>query len=511
MAFCSMGYEQCLAFQLSSLTGLPRIWETWTIAIFVVSMGIGAQLFEKIKQPALQEIASVEFVLSIAGLAIPALNLIVALIYRVYVYENSLTDDSAFNYFLGLACLPGVAAIGFLSGLEMPYLLKDTALGQSPAKLLAVYYGGSLFGSMAFLGMKWMGLSIFPILTLLSAINLIVCAVILKQRNEPIPFQWFAPVAILATLMGTFGYSQIEQIYLKGFYYNRASLTQMDSKYLAQEPLGLVQLLRQSSELPQVQRIHTSYQIIDFVPKQADMEGTKSLYINGRFQISDNTAHEYHEPFAVAPASLINPPKTALILGGGDGALAHQLNQMNPSLKITLVELDQKIIDTASTLPFLTSVNGNIFQKKRVQVVIADAFNYLRHQKEQFDGIYIDVTYPFDFDSMRFYSAEFLRLVTKSLTPKGYVVAGMTGDLAQDQEMTRVVASTFRAVGLNQIYSFQGASDWFVTATRKEGAELDPTDLRAKVKWHRIDAPFEPGKVHSLLKPQYFNLRDPFH
>src|SRR5690606_27264963 len=171
-----------------------------------------------------------------------------------------------------------------------------------------------------------------------ASINLMVCLTVVYLRGQHPAYKTIAAVTAAGLSLAFFGYGALEGLYLKAFYYNRTSISQMGPGYSASKPHGLVDLATAAQGWPTVERLHTSYQTIDFVPyvgnDQESESASKALYINGRFQISDRSTAQYHEPFARAPVELIHRPSRVLILGGGDGALAYQINRFFPEVDI---------------------------------------------------------------------------------------------------------------------------------------------------------------------------------
>ena len=174
-----------------------------------------------------------------------------------------------------------------------------------------------------------------------------------------------------------------------------------------------------------INRVRSPYQVIDFYDApNAQNKMDSYLHINGRFQISKNVTDKYHSLYINQVKNIFNKPLNhVLILGGGDGLSAEKILKSS-SAKITVIDIDKKVVELANSIPWLTQKNDNSFTSNRVKVKYDDAFHVLRITKKKHDAIFIDVTYPFDFDSSRFYSYELLRLVYKNLTNEGYFSIG---------------------------------------------------------------------------------------
>jgi len=97
--------------------------------------------------------------------------------------------------------------------------------------------------------------------------------------------------------------------------------------------------------------------------------------LDGRPMTSTGDEFIYHECM-VHPAALAHPsPKTALVLGGGDGGAAQQLLR-HPSIeRIVVAELDAEVV--RMTREYLPEVQGGAFDDPRVELVIGDAAHYV--------------------------------------------------------------------------------------------------------------------------------------
>ncbi len=113
----------------------------------------------------------------------------------------------------------------------------------------------------------------------------------------------------------------------------------------------------------------------------------KCLVIDDIIQTSEYD----HDVYDQALLEKMTPKdKKILILGGGDGYVAETILKKNRNAQITIVDLDQQVIDCAKK-----HLNQRVFEKKNVNLVVGDALNYmdtLIDKKEQFDGIISDLT-----------------------------------------------------------------------------------------------------------------------
>ncbi|MBP01492.1 MAG: adenosylmethionine decarboxylase [Rhodospirillaceae bacterium] len=115
----------------------------------------------------------------------------------------------------------------------------------------------------------------------------------------------------------------------------------------------------------------------------------KALVINGDLQLIDSQAHKYHEPMVHTPASYIDNPKNALILGGGDGGLCHELLKYDTIKNITVVEISRDVVELCQKhfASFSNSLNN-----EKVKLIFSNAKSWIEDNTDKFDLIFIDTT-----------------------------------------------------------------------------------------------------------------------
>ena len=95
----------------------------------------------------------------------------------------------------------------------------------------------------------------------------------------------------------------------------------------------------------------------------------------------------------------------------------------------------------------LLKLNERSLLNEKVQVVNADAFTWLRENKELFDAIIIDFPDPSNFSIGKLYSTAFYQLLKQALAPDGLTVIQSTSPFAAPRSYW-CIAETLQAVGL---------------------------------------------------------------
>ncbi|NYH13918.1 polyamine aminopropyltransferase [Paraburkholderia bryophila] len=197
----------------------------------------------------------------------------------------------------------------------------------------------------------------------------------------------------------------------------------------------------------------------------------------------------YHECM-VHPAALTHPaPKTALVLGGGDGGAARQLLKHPGIERIVVAELDAEVVRL--TREHLPDVHGGAFDDPRVELVIGDAADYVAaaaaSAATRFDLVIFDLTPP-DSPAAGLYTQSFYTQLKRTMSPTAALsvhlgspyfhaqrVAGLLDGLRAAFAIVRTMSAFIPLYG--SLWMMSTASD-----------TLDPTTLDADALAARFTA-----------------------
>ena len=114
------------------------------------------------------------------------------------------------------------------------------------------------------------------------------------------------------------------------------------------------------------------------------------------------------------------PPKRILVLGLGGGTIVHLIKAFFPESLLTCVELDKQHIDIAQQFFVIPS--------QQVEVIHADAYEYLSETSETFDWIVDDVFQHVSGEPTRAKSLnDIFPLYLQRLKPQGMLSANLIG------------------------------------------------------------------------------------
>jgi len=572
VALCSIVYQLLVAKVIARFAGDAALWEAISVGVFIGALAVGAFAGRSLggKTP-LRAFVWVEYGLSIVGLAAMLFVILVHMLYRIWVFDAGLLRDPGQlppAVWFGVAAQLAPAAIGLLSGFEMPLLLRAFA-DRSGGRIgwpIAAWHFGAFAGTLLFAASLLRGDSPLAVTAAVCFGNLVIAVGWSHAVRHP-SLSWRVLSASCAAAIIAFGFfaaPHIEAMRLKNFYYNRWSfLFPSDAPMESKEPRGLVDFAqREAPFLPAVESWRSPYQQIDLVtrPMAGSLAETRvrgegaesavsqgssstdagdwSLFMDGRFQVSPRGTSDYHEALAHVPIMVRDRvPQRVLVVGGGDGVLVREILRYGARVTgVTLVDIDPMITQLAKEDPRLLALNRDALRDTKVSVVNADALHWVRTSRDVFDGVYLDLTYPFDLESTRLFTREMFALIRQRLAPGGFLVMPTPLELIDEPRSAddALVADTLAAGGFPEVVGYRGRRDtfvltaahapigsgaeWVANFARKHEPEFPLESLTSEVMrpgHARVLAPTPPGsgskRVHSLFRPAWFGAGDPFN
>ncbi|TYP81101.1 spermidine synthase [Blastococcus xanthinilyticus] len=411
-AACGLIYELVLLTLSASLVGGGITQTSLIVAGFVAALGVGALLVKPFLSRAAVTFVAVEILLGIAG-GLSAVTL--------YVSFSFYGTSSA-------VLLVATAVLGVLVGAEVPLLMtllqtgRDGVDAEGSGRLLAdlnaADYAGALLG-----GLLW------PFLLL--------------------PVAGQVRGAAITGLVNLLAAAVVAGLLLRPQISRRALRTATAALLAAAAVLGVLLVQARDIETTARQRLYadpvvaaqrSAYQEIVLTERGDDLR----LYLDGDLQFSSRDEYRYTESL-VHPV-LARDPGRVLVLGGGDGLAAREVLRHPGVREVVQVELDPAVVELARTR--LAGLNDAALDDPRVEVVLADAFRWLRSpQARGFDAVVVDMPDPDTPVLGRLYSTEFYGLVAAALAPGGLVSVQAGSPYSTPTAFWRTVSS-IEAAGL---------------------------------------------------------------
>jgi len=198
----------------------------------------------------------------------------------------------------------------------------------------------------------------------------------------------------------------------------------------------------------------------------------KALVLDGRIQSSQADEFIYHEAL-VHPGLLATeaPPRSALVIGGGEGATLREILRYPSIERAVMVDIDGEVVDLCKE--HLPEMHQGAFEDRRTEVRHEDARAYLEQTAERFDFITIDLVEPLEAGpACLLFTEEFYTLVRERLTATGTMTmqAGMTkvGEIGFYTAIHRTLSRVFPVVAGYQTYVSCFGTPWgFILASKK--------------------------------------------
>ena len=170
------------------------------------------------------------------------------------------------------------------------------------------------------------------------------------------------------------------------------------------------------------------------------------LYLDGCFMLSEKNQDYYHnECVDLTPKK----SKSILIIGGGDYGIASLLTRRNKNTKITIVEIDKKVVEISKEY-FPKHFKLSNQQLKNIDLVIDDGMIFLKKNLIKYDSIIVDSTDPVG-PAKILYSKKFIKLCNSSLK-KGGVIIQQSGSPINDMgKLIKPLVKKYDSVGLKSI------------------------------------------------------------
>lgn len=252
----------------------------------------------------------------------------------------------------------------------------------------------------------------------------------------------------------------------------------------------------------------TPFQTVDIVETY---DYGRALLLDTKMQSAELDERIYHE-LLVHPALIAHPaPKTAFVVGGGEGAALREIYKHPTIEKLYMVDIDEPVVRLCEK--YLPEWNAGAFKDPRTILKFQDARKFLEEHEERFDLIVIDITEPMEEGpSYLLFTKQFYQLVMNRLTDDGLITLQAASTSPNWIECHACIIQTLREV-FPIVRSYQGMIPSFDTvwgfglASKKyDPWALTPQEVDQRLAARGItDLYFYEGQMHQVLSalPKY--------
>lgn len=184
------------------------------------------------------------------------------------------------------------------------------------------------------------------------------------------------------------------------------------------------------------------------------------LVLDGCFMVTEKDSFIYHEMLVHPAMSMLQTPRRALVIGGGDGGTVTELVKYSELESVVLCEIDPMVISACRD--HLPSVAAGL-SDPRVEIVCRDGAAYVSEFPESFDVVLSDSTDPVGPGKVLF-ETPFYEAVKRSLKKGGVAVFQTESPLFMEEVFAQAVAD------LGQVFGAAGARPYLATIPSYPGA-----------------------------------------
>ena len=386
IAACSLVYELLISSLSTYLLGSSVIHYSLTIGLFLFFMGIGSWLAQSITRHLIGVFITIEIGIGVVG------GLSALVLYAVYTWTD-------FYYPMMLIT---TAAIGILVGMEVPLLTRIlesySGLRKGISQVLTFDYLGALLASLLFPFVLLPYLGHLTTASVIGLVNLCIAMIVGWSFRRRLGRLWSGIVVFAAG----------SALLVVTSLLSSGALARVFDNALYEDPV-----------------IHTSqsrYQKIVLTKRGDDLR----LYLDGNLQLSSMDEYRYHETLVHLPARFTRTLKRALVIGGGDGMAVRELLRYEALESVTVVDLDSAITEIASTHRELAALNDNALRDDRVNIINADAWQWLADGGDLYELIVVDLPDPENEDVAKLYSVAYYQRLARRLSAGGVMITQAT-------------------------------------------------------------------------------------
>ncbi|MFC2150269.1 polyamine aminopropyltransferase [Calditrichota bacterium] len=172
------------------------------------------------------------------------------------------------------------------------------------------------------------------------------------------------------------------------------------------------------------------------------------MTIDKLVMLTERDEAAYHEMIVHVPALMHPAPKTALVVGGGDGGTLRELIR-HPSIERAVqVEIDEAVVEASRRhFPWAEEV----YQNSRVELIIDDALKYVKETRDRFDIVVVDSTDPVG-PAVKLFEENFYSNVRDCLTENGLMSCQIGAPFYHLEHVQETLETIRRVFGNGELY-----------------------------------------------------------
>jgi len=193
----------------------------------------------------------------------------------------------------------------------------------------------------------------------------------------------------------------------------------------------------------------SKYQTIELIGKGDEF----ALLLNNNIQVFSGEYDTSHKIQCHFPIKKYNPKKI-LILGGGDLLAAKYCLEFPQIEKVTICEIDEKVVKFAKTNEIFKEITNDISKNEKLNIEIGDAIEFVKKvKKDEYDLIIEDVEIDFTMQNQEINRGSFLKMcLEKAKVFSGTVPDHSFKNLSLEREFKEITDEKhlFKGIGFTE-------------------------------------------------------------
>jgi spermidine synthase len=254
-----------------------------------------------------------------------------------------------------------------------------------------------------------------------------------------------------------------------------------------------------------VERRKTPFQLLEVYDSP---DYGRLFRLDGCNMTSERDEFFYHENLVHAAALAHPAPRSALVIGGGDGGSSEELLKHSTIERVHMAELDPGVIEVAKA--HFAKVHRGAFDDPRLEVTVGDGLAYLAGTKSRYDLVLMDLTDPVG-PSEALYSPATFALAKRSLAEGGALALHMGSPFSHPERLRATMKKLREVFALVVPYfayvPLYGSIWGFATASGTlDPRKVEPPEIDRRISARGIgDLQYYNGEMHraAFALPNY--------
>ena len=231
------------------------------------------------------------------------------------------------------------------------------------------------------------------------------------------------------------------------------------------------------------------------------------LVLDNIIQTTERDDFCYHEMLVHVPIIAHGSVEHVLIIGGGDGGALREAVK-HPNVKITMIELDKKVVEICKK--YIHGLSDGAFEDERTEIKFMNGVKFVQETVQKFDIVIVDSTDPIG-PGLALFSYDFYKACGNCLTEQGILVTQNGVTFLQEEEIRnsfKQIDKIYRdsTIYITQVPTYSGgfmAFGWGSHSPKARKTQIKK--IQQRIKGLKLNTRYYSAKTHiaSFKLPPY--------